>query len=420
MKRLFLSVLLMAVISSIGVSQNLTLDRCHELARQNFPLIKQKELLVKSKDYNVANAHSGFLPQFSIVGQATYQSDVTRVLISLPGVEIQPLSKDQYRVYGEVSQALYDGGTVKQQSAIAEVNSQVEDRKVEVELYKIKERVNQLFFGILLADAQLNQIALLKKDLQTGLNQTEAAIKNGTSFKSNTDILKAELLKADQRAIEMKSLRNAYLDMLGLFINQTLNDKTVLDNPVVLNFQETTNINRPELMLYNSQASLLGAQYKSLHTRNLPKFSLFLQGGYGRPGLNVLLNEFAGYYIGGLRFNWNLSGFYTTHRDKQLLDLNVQQLNYQKETFLFNTNLQLKQQSQEVKKLAELIDVDNKIIELRTNVSSTAKAQHENGVISTNDLLRELNAEDQAKQNRLLHQVQLMLAQYAYQNISGN
>lgn len=420
MKRLFLSVLLMAVISSIGVSQNLTLDRCHELARQNFPLIKQKGLLIKSKDYNVANAHSGFLPQFSIVGQATYQSDVTRVPISLPGVEIQPLSKDQYRVYGEVSQALYDGGAVKQQSAIAEVSSQVEDQKVEVELYKIKERVNQLFFGILLADAQLNQIALLKKDLQTSLNKTEAAIKNGTSFKSNADILKAELLKADQRAIEMKSLKNAYLDMLGFFINQSLNENTVLDNPVVVNFEETTNINRPELMLYNSQASLLGVQYKSLHTRNLPKFSLFLQSGYGRPGLNALLNEFAGYYIGGLRFNWNLSGFYNTHRDKQLLDLNVQQLNYQMETFLFNTNLQLKQQSQEVKKLAELIDVDDKIIELRTNVSTTAKAQHENGVISTNDLLRELNAEDQAKQNRLLHQVQLMLAQYSYQNISGN
>jgi len=164
----------------------------------------------------------------------------------------------------------------------------------------------------------------------------------------------------------------------------------------------------------------LDAQYKSSHTRNMPRFNLFFQGGYGRPGLNALVNNFSGYYIGGLRFNWNLSGFYNTARDKQLLELNAQQINYQKETFLFNTKLQLKQQSQEVRKLVELIEVDDKIIVLRSNISTTAKAQHENGVISTNDLLRELNAEDQAKQNRLLHQIQLLLSQYTYQNISGN
>ena len=419
MKRI-LFLLIIEAISYQLFGQGLTLDKCHELALQNFPLIKQKELLVKSKDYSVANAHSGFLPQFTIIGQATYQSEVTKVPISFPGVDIQPLSKDQYRVYGEVNQALYDGGTIKQQSAIAEANAKVEDQRVEVELYKVKERINQLYFGILLADAQLNQIGLLKKDLQTSLNKTEAAIQNGTSFKSNADILKAELLKADQRAIEMKSLRTAYIDMLSYFINQKIGEETVFDNPAVLTFQETSAISRPELLLYNSQASLLEAQYKSAQTRNLPRFNLFLQGGYGRPGLNALLNDFAGYYIGGLRFIWNLSGLYNANRDKQLLNLNVQQLNYQKETFLFNTHLQLKQQSQEVMKLAKLIEVDDKIVALRSNISSTAKAQHENGVISTNDLLRELNAEDQAKQNRLLHQIQLQLSQYAYQNISGN
>jgi outer membrane protein TolC len=415
-----LFLLLIAVNSFHAFGQGLTLDKCHELARQNFPLIKQKELLVKSKDYSVANAHSGFLPQLSLSGQVTYQSDVTKIPISFPGVDIEPLSKDQYRIFGEISQALYDGGTIKQQSATAEANAKVEDERVEVELYKVKERINQLYFGILLADAQLNQIGLLKKDLQTSLNKTEAAILNGTSFKSNADILEAELLKADQRAIEIKSLRTAYLDMLSYFINQKLSEDTTLENPAVLMFQETSSINRPELLLYNSQASLLDVQYKSAHTRNLPRFNIFLQGGYGRPGLNALLNDFSGYYIGGLRFIWNLSGFYNSNRDKELLNLNVQQLNYQKETFLFNTHLQLKQQSQEVKKLAELIEVDNKIVALRSNITHTAKAQHENGVISTNDLLRELNAEDQAIQNRLLHQIQLQLSQYSYQNISGN
>lgn len=415
----YFKLIFLILITQSGFGQNLTIEKSYELARQNFPLIKLKELIAKSKDYSIANAHAGFLPQIAMVGQASYQSDVTKVPISFPGVDIQPLSKDQYRIYGEVSQTLYDGGIIKSQAAIAEKSAHVEDQKVEVELFKIKERINQIYFGTLLADAQLEQIQLLKKDLQSSLSKAEAAIQNGTSFRSNADILKAEILKTDQRTIEMKSMRRAYLDMLAYFINQPLDDNIKLEAPLVMT-SAPRDINRPELLLYNSQVNLLTAQYQSTHARNLPKFSMFVQAGYGRPGLNVLLNEFAGYYLGGLRLNWNLSGFYNVHRDQQLLNLNVQQVNHQKETFLFNTNLQLKQQNQEVQKLADLIEVDRQIVALRTNVSATAKAQHDNGVITTNDLLRELNAEDQAKQNKLLHEIQLLLAQYTFQNTIGN
>ncbi len=420
MKKLLysLSALLWATSQAFGQPTTLTIETCYEQARQNYPLIKQKDLLTKSLEFTIANAHSAYLPQVSINGQATYQSEVTR----LPGsaVLVEPLSKDQYKIYGEINQSILDGGVTKNQTNIQRVSTQIEQQKLEVELYKIKERINQLFFGILLIDAQLKQVDLLKKDLQTSLLKTESAILNGTAFKSNADILKAELLKSDQRIIEMKAARLAYLDMLGYFTNQQLDDTVTLDEPVIVIANSVQEINRPELSLYNFQSQLLGTQYHANNSRNLPRVGFFLQGGYGRPGLNMLVNEFAGYYIGGFRLNWSLSGLYNSSRDKQLLDLNVQQVNNQKETFLFNTNLQLKQQSRDVQKLVDLIEVDNQIIELRTRIAITTKAQHENGVISTSDYLRELNSEDLAKQNKLLHQVQLMLAQYSYQNISGN
>ena len=420
MKKLLysLSALLWATSQAFGQPTPLTIETCYEQARQNYPLIKQKDLLTKSLEFTIANAHSAYLPQVSINGQATYQSEVTR----LPGsaVLVEPLSKDQYKIYGEINQSILDGGVTKNQTNIQRVSTQIEQQKLEVELYKIKERINQLFFGILLIDAQLKQVDLLKKDLQTSLLKTESAILNGTAFKSNADILKAELLKSDQRIIEMKAARLAYLDMLGYFTNQQLDDTVTLNEPVIAIANGVQEINRPELSLYNFQSQLLGTQYHANNSRNLPRVGFFLQGGYGRPGLNVLVNEFAGYYIGGFRLNWSLSGLYNSFRDKQLLDLNVQQVNNQKETFLFNTNLQLKQQSRDVQKLVDLIEVDNQIIELRTRIAITTKAQHENGVISTSDYLRELNSEDLAKQNKLLHQVQLMLAQYSYQNISGN
>lgn len=399
---------------------SLTIEMCHELARNNYPLIQQKQLIEQSTAYSIANIGSGHLPQISINAQATYQSDVTQVPMAAPGFNIEPLSKDQYKIFGEVSQSLYDGGAIKGQKSLTETKGHVEDQQLEVELYKIKERINQLFFGILLVDEQTAQIELLQKDLERNIKRAEAAVKNGTAFKMSVELLQAENLKATQRMIETQSMREAYITMLGYFINQPLDETTVLTRPTVLTFEDQPVLSRPELTLFNYQRELLGTQYELGKTKTLPRVGLFLQGGYGKPALNQLKNEFDTYYLGGIRLNWSLSGFYNSKRDKQLRDLNLQQVNAQKETFEFNTNLLTTQQKQELNKLNKLIEVDDQIIELRTSIKTTAEAQQENGVITTNDYLRELNAEDQAKQNRLLHEMQLLMALYAYQNTIGN
>ncbi len=397
---------------------SISLEQCYDLARKNYPLIRQKDLLTRSMEFTIANAQSGYLPQVAIYAQATYQSEVTR--LPGPAVLVEPLSKDQYKVYGEVNQTIFDGGVIKNQGAVQTATTLVEQQKLEVELYKIKDRINQIYFGVLLMDAQRTQVELLKKDLKSSLDKTESAIRNGTAFRSNADILRAELLKADQRIIEMTAARKSYLDMLGFFINQALGDEVVLEKPVTTAFEPAPTIKRPELTLYEFQRELLGVQYKSTTRRNMPRLGFFVQGGYGRPALNVLKNEFDFYYIGGFRLNWSLSGLYNSNRDKQLLEVNSQVVNSQKEAFVFNTSLSLLQQSHEVEKLQQLIAVDQNIIVLRTSIKKTSQSQYENGVISTSDFLRELNAEDAAKENLLLHEVQLMLAYYNYQNTSGN
>ena len=412
--------LIILLPGKIQAQKLLSIEQCYELARNNYPLIKQKELIEQSKEFSVANVRSGYLPQVSINAQATYQSDVTSVPVSVPGFTIETLSKDQYRVYGELSQTLYDGGAIKNQKAIAETNAQVEDQKLEIDLYKIRERINQIYFGVLLIDEQLKQIELLKKDLQTNIVRAESALRNGTAFRMTVDLLQAEFLKVTQRTIEAQAMRQTYLDMLGYFINQPLDESTQLAKPIVLSFDDHPQLTRPELNLFNYQSEVLGAQYQLGRTKTLPRVGLFLQGGYGKPALNQLKNEFDTYYLGGIRLNWSLSGFYNSKRDKQLFDISLQQVNAQKVTFVFNTNLVSSQHKGELNKLQKLIEVDDQIIELRTRIKKTAEVQQDNGVITTNDYLRELNAEDQAKQNRLLHEMQLLMALYAYQNTIGN
>lgn len=415
----FACMLLAAMIVRAQSSPPLTLESSYDLAQQNYPLVKQRELLARIKEYSVENIGKGSLPQLTIAGQATHQSDVTKIPINIPGVEVPTISKSQYKLYGEVSQPLTDLITVKQQKEAQEINSSIQEQSLEVELYKLKDRVNQLFFGTLLIDAQYDQNELLKKDIQAGMAKTIGALNNGTELKSNLDKLKAELLKADQRGIELKASRKAYLDMLGLLINQSLGETTILEKPEPVVIEES--INRPEIRLYDFQKRSYDVQDKLISTRNLPKFGLFFQGGVGRPSpVNMLSNDFSSYYIGGIRLNWTLSSFYTSSKERQLLTINQSMVNAQKETFLFNTNVTLKQQNAEIDKLQQLVSTDDEIIALRASVKEASNVQLENGVITINDFLKEINAEDQARQTKLLHEMQLLMAQYNFRNTAGH
>jgi len=418
MKRL-LTVLLILPAMLNAQTQSLSLQKAYELAEQNYPLIKQRELIKQTSEYSEENLGKNFLPQINISGQATYQSAVTQVKLPAPGIFIEPLSKDQYRILGDVNQLIYDGGAIKQQKGIQHLSDEVEQQKIEVELYKLKERINQIFLGVLFLDEQLKQVDLVKSDLNNGITRVEAQVNNGVALKSNLNVLKAESLKADQRAIEIRSSRKGYIDVLSFFINQTLPENIKLEKPVVAGSVLTSDIQRPELKLYSTQEKLLGGQYNMISSRNKPKASLFFQGGYGRPSLNLFTNDFDFFYTTGLRLNWSIGGFYTEKREKKIIELNQKSIDIQKEVFLFNTNAQLKQQQSEFDKLQKLIATDNDIIDLRIKVKDAAKAQLENGVITANDYLREVNAEDLARQNLITHQIQLLQAQINYQTISG-
>jgi outer membrane protein TolC len=313
---------------------------------------------------------------------------------------------------------VYDGGVTKQQKAYQELNASVQNQEVEVELLKLKDRINQVYLGILFIDAQIQQVELIKADLQTGLKRVNAQLTNGTAFRSNVNTITAEIIKIDQRKIELQATRNSLLQTLSLFINQPLDSSTVLKRPVV---QSTVGdaINRPEVTLFSNQSTLLGQQNKLIRSRNLPKTSLFVQGGYGRPGLNLLQNKFDLFYIGGIRFNWSLAGLYTVKNDRQIVKLNQEMVNVKRDVFLLNTRADISNQRNEIAKQQLLISSDQQIIQLRRSISESARAQLQNGVITASDYLREVNAEDQARQSLISHELQLLQAQIGLSMLTG-
>jgi len=420
MKRLIFITLLLLGSEFITPQTQLTLEDCYEKARINYPLIKQKDYIAKTKDYSVSNVWNGYFPQITLLGQATYQSDVTEVPMPLPGVVIERLTKDQYKVAVDVTQTIYDGGIMSSQADIQESINEIDDQKIEIELIKVKERVNQIYLGILLIDAQLNQVDLVIEDLNASISKLDAAYANGTATRSDVNVLRAEFLKTEQRKIELTSSRISYLNMLGLLINENLDESTSLLTPSQINFLSAEEISRPELRLYSAQKNLIENQDGITVSKIVPKANLFFQGGYGKPALNMFVNDFDWYYITGIRFSWSLSNLYSYGNESEINELSKLNIDAQTETFLLNTKITTNQQLQEVDKLKKLIEVDKSIIDLRTSVKEAAKAKLENGVITSSDYIRDLNAEDTAKQNLEIHKIQLLLAQYNYKITTGN
>ncbi len=419
MKWWLISIMVLSNLVSAQTVDRLTLVQTYDLAQKNYPVIKQKELVRQTADITIENLQKGFLPQFTVNGQATYQSDVTGFNISLGGINIKAPDKDQYKVIADLNQMIYDGGVIKQQKVAAQLNAGVQQQQVEVELYQLKDRINQVYLGILFLDEEIKQADLTRQDILSGIKRVEVQVSNGVALKSGLNQLKAELLQNDQRTIELKESRKGLIRTLALFLNQPLNEETIVFERPVVNVTTESGISRPELKLYNDQANLILHQDKLITTKNLPRVSLFAQGGYGKPGLDFLKNESVWFYTGGIRFTWPFGGLYTIKKEKQQTEISKEMVDVEKETFILNTNTTLKKQQSEIEKYLQIAGRDEEIIDLREQVKKASLAQLENGVITADDYLRMVTEESQARQSLIIHQIQLLQAQINYQTTLG-
>lgn len=421
----FYSGLFLIFISSTSLSAQsqpamLTIEECYRLAKQNHPLSRKQPLINDAVTYSLSNARRTQLPQMNVSGQASYQSQTVDFSKAAPNApfSLPTLSKDQYRITADVSQVIYDAGAYPIQRELIVANKAIQEQSVEVSLYGIYEKINQVYFALLLTDGQYQQNELRKSDLQNALEKTTVALDNGTAFRSTVNELKAELLNLDLFSTELLGNRNAYLKMLSQLLGLPLNDTTKLILPSPL--ERAITLKRPEIKLYDLQKKIIDVEDKRLSSEYKPKLSAFVQAGYGRPTLNFVQNKFGSWWVGGLRVNWSLNSLYTLKNNRALNDISRQQIEVDEKAFLYNLNVALSQQSADAQKYGALLQKDDAIIALRASVAQAAKAQLENGVITVHEYIAKQNAENGAKLTRLLHQIQWLQSQYNYLISSGN
>lgn len=397
----------------------LTLGQCYSLATRNSPLYQQKALTIAAGNRAEKNLDLNWLPRLDLNAQATYQSEVTSVPIKVPNITIEELDKDQYKGTLELLQPVFDGGVISGQKKLQRISTASEAQRVEVDLYQLRSTINNYYFNALLMDQNMAVTRLVQQDLTNSIKTVAAQVSNGIATKSNEDMLKAELLKTEQHMIDFRSLKKQAVEILAILANADIDEQTLLIKPDASYNLNDTVINRPELKLFDFQQQNFQLQSKLIHAKTNPKLSIFANGGYGKPGLNMLKNEFQWFYLTGVKLNFPLMSRITQHNDQAVLKMQEQVVGKQKENFLINNRQQLVRQKNEIERYGQLVSTDSAIIALRKRIKENAYVKLTNGIITTSDYILELNAENQAMLGQKLHEVALLQAYYNFKLIIG-
>ena len=414
-----LQIAFIALIVALSASAQ-SLDECRRLAREHYPEIRQYDLISQAEQYNISNAARAWIPQVVLSGQATYQSatptypDAFNAILDANGIEMDGIRRDQYKIMIDVSQNIWDGGLSKANVAIAEAEAAEQRSRVDVSLYDLQSRVDNLYFGILLLDERMAQTEGLITVLESNLKRMQSCHENGVARQADVDAVEAELLSARQTMGQVESSRASFRRMLELFIGQKLITEK-LERPAMCEVLSSTSA-RPELELFDAQENRLAAQRKAINSSVMPRFSAFAQGYYGYPGMDMFKSmvstDWSLNAIIGVRMSWNIGAFYTMKNNLEKLKTAEQQIAVQRDVFLFNTRMQTTQDDGEIARLRKAVEDDERIVELRRRVRMAAESQLENGVIDATDLLCKITDETNAALARSTHEIELLQAIY--------
>jgi len=416
MKKLLLFFLIFGLSTAKG---QITIDGCQEKAKANYPLIKQYDLIAKSSEYTISNANKAYLPQLSVSGIGGY---IFAGLpeFSSPGSSSGDPNKAQFIGIAQVNQIIWDGGATRTQKEIAKSTAEVEKSSVDVSLYSIRERVNQLFFGVLLIDEQNKHLDILNEELKLGLKKVRLSKENGLAYSSDVDEVKAEILNLEQKKIEFNYTRKGYVQMLSYLIGEKLDENVRLEKPMVSESVNNLNNNRPEMNLYSNQLKLIESRSGFNEVSLMPKVGLIGAGVLIQPGLSFGQSKFNGLALAGLNVSWNTEGLYKSKNNKDLEKIEMEKITNQQDVFLFNNKLQLTQANNDIEKQKAIIAKDDEIIKLKVNIKKSKQLMYDNGICSMSDLLSSMNKENESIGNQALHNVQLLMSIYNYKTISGN
>lgn len=394
----------------------LTLDECISKARENYPQIRQYDLLDASKEIDLSEINKSWLPKIDIYAQSTLQNVVPAYpealsnMLQQMGQNVAGLSRFQYKAGADINQTIWDGGISKARREASRSKDAVERASVDVELYAIRSRVQNLFFAILLTESRIRQASVTLNLLSANAERLASMYRNGTAMKADVDMVEAQKLSVGQTITACRTSVDAYRRMLALFIGEETDDIKLVAPPAII--PDSDESFRPELTLLQSRIDAGLSSLRLSETSVMPRIGLFAQAFYGYPGFDYFQSMMSRNpsfnLIGGIRLNWNIDAFYTRHDNRQRTSLSTSRIEAERETFLFNTSLQCSSKRESIEGIRRLIADDEEIIRLRSDVRKAAESQLSNGVIDATALLSKISDEETANLDAAYHKIQLL------------
>lgn len=386
----------------------ITLENAIAKAKAHYPLHKNKELLARAQSLELTRLNMNYIPQIRLSAKATYQSDVTKLpfssaaLSQMAGASIdyKPLNKDQYNANIEISQPLLDSGSVWANKSTVSARYASRSAELDSALYGIQNLVINSYFSALLLDKQIKQSSIHISELEKNLKTLNARYQNGVANKSDIDKIRVQILQAQKSSQSLQNERDIALQTLQELIGASENLQLVAPNldearqylsAVERDLAGANFTHRPEMQVFALKTDEIALQKRQEIARSLPYIDAFLQVGYANPALNILHSGFDEYYIAGIRLNWNLSNLYSTRQQNELRRVQALEIHSQREEFLFNARIALKQHIKKAKSLLRTLAQDEQIISAQEELAKSAAARLKNGVLSTNDFLSEIN-----------------------------
>lgn len=398
----------------LAAQESLCLDSCLQWAVQNYPLVEQLHLIDRSRDYNIKNINTGYILHANVTAFGGY-------LEGLPDLSAMGMEVDPWRFAGilQVEQPIWDGGRIENQKKIVRAEAEVNKSAVEIKIAELKEKVSEIYFGILLAQTQREQLQLQMETLEQSLKTLKSAAKAGSAFTSDADAVEVKLLQTEQQGVQLRSSERAYRRMLSIFIGRTINETTVLEIPAIVLHNGREFDNRPEMALFEHRKQLLDA-YNPGAGEVLPRVSLQGMGLLTVPKLEMNGNDWNHLLMGGINVSWPIGGrTYTMGVDKKRLKVEKDQVDREKESFELGQQINLTRHAEMLAQWDDLLAYDDRIIDLLARRTRTLESRYKNGVVPIADWLQAVSEESGARQNKAMHEIQKMMTRYQYNRELG-
>ncbi len=418
---------LAAFPAGAAAQDTLDLTSAQSAAVRSDPRTRQRELLRAATDLRLAVIGAGRLPSVSVRGFASHQSDVTRPSLGVPGINIPELPRDRWQTTLDVEQPLYDGGQVSRRRAVEEARHAEAEAGVDVALYDLRSEVIAAFFSAFLLDRRAREFEALVTDLNARLAAVRARVDAGAALGRDAAEIEAELVRAELRRDEARASRRAALAVLSDLVGQSVDTAAVLvlpesepERPGPDDARALSALRRrPEFEQLRRSRLRIDREVEATVVENRPQLFAFGQAGVGLPGLDQFRRSSDAFWQAGVRLEWRPWTWRSAGRRAAALRLEQEVLETEEAALGRRLARLVASDLEDIARLKAALAHDERIVALRTEVERQARAQYDEGAITTPDYVEARTDVLEARLELERHRVELAQARARYQTTLG-